>query len=132
MPENETVFPQEMCFKLKKPNGDEYTEIFSGLTIRMPKPTDVKGVWFNRPHTTVRWGDDVTTTVTCGDGDMYDPMLGFLLCVAKRHFGNTGKYLEVMRANDVPEQPKPTTIEIDVSKADNLSVDIVCSAWNEA
>lgn len=77
----------------------------------IPKPTDpVKGVWFNDPYTTVRWADGTVTTVRCSDDDVYDPMLGFLLCVAKRHFGNTGRYLDVMRRHGVPESTVPTIV----------------------
>ncbi|MBR1829721.1 MAG: hypothetical protein IJ781_09480, partial [Atopobiaceae bacterium] len=104
--------------------------VFAGaLQIVDPRSSEVVGVWFNPPHTTVRWGDGKTTTVKCGEGDTYDPMLGFLLCVAKHHFGGTGRYLEVMRANGVPECPKPTTIEVNVGKADYVCVST--EAWNE-
>lgn len=62
-----------------------------------------KGVWFNNPNTTVRWADGTTTTVTCGDGDIYDEQTGFLLCCAKRLFGGNGEYLNIMRKMGVPE-----------------------------
>lgn len=65
-----------------------------------------QGVWFNDPHTTVRWADGTTTTVTCGQSDFYDEQTGFLLCCAKRLFGNSGEYLKVMRKLGVPETTK--------------------------
>ncbi len=67
-------------------------------------PNEVKEVIFNDPATIVIWGDGTKTVVKCTEGDAYDPRLGFLLCVAKRHFGNTGRYLKVMERHGVPEE----------------------------
>lgn len=86
------------------------------------KTEDVEGVYIDGRNTTVRWSDGSHTTVHCGEDDVFDPMLGFLLCVAKRHFGGTGRYLEVMRRNGIPEMPRPTTLEIDMSKVSEVLV----------
>lgn len=80
------------------------------------KTEDVEGVYVDGRNTTVKWADGSHTTVHCGEEDLFDPMLGFLLCVAKRHFGGTGRYLEVMRKNGIPETPRPITVEIDMSQ----------------
>lgn len=132
MPENKNAVQSAVGIAFRDKDG-VFTNIGfigeDGITLHAPDPTEIKGVWFNPPHTTVRWGDGKTTTVRCGENDTYDPMIGFLLCVAKRHFGNTGRYLEVMRANGVPECPKPTTIEVCVGKADYVCVST--EAWNE-
>ena len=56
----------------------------------------VKGAWFNDPYTTVKWGDNSTTTVMCHDGDEYDKEKGVLLCFAKKLFGG-GKYNDALR-----------------------------------
>ena len=80
------------------------------------KTEDVEGVYVDGRNTTVKWADGSHTTVHCGEEDPFDLMLGFLLCVAKRHFGGTGRYLEVMRKNGIPETPRPTTLEIDMSQ----------------
>lgn len=80
------------------------------------KTEDVEGVYIDGRNTTVKWADGSHTTVHCGEEDLFDPMLGFLLCVAKRHFGGTGRYLEVMRKNGIPETPRPITVEIDMSQ----------------
>ena len=86
------------------------------------KTEDVEGVYIDGRNTTVRWSDGSHTTVHCGEDDVFDPMLGFLLCVAKRHFGDTGRYLEVMRRNGIPEMPRPTTLEIDMTKVSEVLV----------
>lgn len=86
------------------------------------KTEDVDGVYVDGRNTTVRWADGSHTTVHCGEDDVFDPMIGFLLCVAKRHFGGTGRYLGIMRKHGVPECPKPTTVEIDLSQVDEVWV----------
>ena len=86
------------------------------------KTEDVSGVYVEGRNTTVKWADGSHTTVHCGEDDVFDPMLGFLLCVAKRHFGGTGRYLEVMRKNGIPEMPRPTTLEIDMTKVSEVLV----------
>ena len=86
------------------------------------KTEDVEGVYVDGRNTTVKWADGSHTTVHCGEEDLFDLMLGFLLCVAKRHFGGTGRYLEVMRKNGIPETPRPTTLEIDMTKVSEVLV----------
>lgn len=86
------------------------------------KTEDVEGVYVDGRNTTVKWADGSHTTVHCNDEDPFDLMLGFLLCVAKRHFGGTGRYLEVMRKNGIPETPRPLTLEIDLSRVGNVCV----------
>ena len=56
----------------------------------------VKGAYFRDPYTTVKWGDNSTTTVMCHDGDEYDKEKGVLLCFAKKLFGG-GRYNDALR-----------------------------------
>ena len=57
----------------------------------------VKEVIYNDPVTVINWTDGVKTVVRCQPGDTYDEKTGFLLCVAKRAFGNTGYFNEIMK-----------------------------------
>lgn len=57
----------------------------------------VKEVIYNDPVTVINWTDGVKTVVRCQPGDIYDEKTGFLLCVAKRAFGNTGYFNEIMK-----------------------------------
>lgn len=56
----------------------------------------IEKVIFNDPATVVYWTDGVKTVVRCHDGDAYDERTGLLLCCAKRLFGNTGHYNDVL------------------------------------
>lgn len=57
---------------------------------------DIKKVIFNEPVTVVYWGDGMKTVVHCQEGDSYDRRTGLLLCCAKRLFGNTGRYNDII------------------------------------
>ena len=64
---------------------------------------DVEKVIYNDPATIVIWNDGTKTVVKCHEGDRYDPEKGFLLCCAKKLFGNTGRYNDVMRKHAKPK-----------------------------
>ena len=57
----------------------------------------IRDVIFNNPATIIIWSDGTKTVVKCQQGDEYDPERGFLLCVAKKMFGNRGGYNDIMR-----------------------------------
>lgn len=59
-------------------------------------------VIYNPPATIVLWNDGDKTVVICHEGDVYDEHEGFLLCCAKKLFGNTGRYNNVIREH-VPD-----------------------------
>lgn len=59
---------------------------------------EVSKVIFNDPATIVYWADGLKTVVRCQDGDAYDARTGFLMCCAKRLFGNTGRYNDVIES----------------------------------
>lgn len=65
---------------------------------RMPERSGfiIKEVIFNNPVTVVNWADGKKTIVRCQEGDIYDKRTGLLLCIAKRMFGNKGKYNDVL------------------------------------
>ena len=58
---------------------------------------EIKKVHFNDPATIVLWADGTKTVVKCGEEDIYDPQTGLLMCIAKKAFGNTGKFNDVLR-----------------------------------
>lgn len=59
-----------------------------------PKPEKVV---FNAPATVVIWEDGMKTIVKCSDGDAFDAEKGLLLCIAKRFYGNSGRFNNVLR-----------------------------------
>lgn len=53
-------------------------------------------VIFSEPATVVYWIDGTKTVVICQEGDVYDRRTGLLLCCAKKLFGNTGRYNDIL------------------------------------
>lgn len=56
----------------------------------------IRKVLFNPPATIVFWTDETKTVVKCDKTDTYDEYTGLLLCIAKKFFGNTGKYNDIL------------------------------------
>lgn len=67
----------------------------------------IKDVIFNPPATIVLWMDSTKTVVKCAKEDVYDKYTGLLLCIAKKFFGNTGKYNNVLNQY-CPEEERET------------------------
>ena len=57
----------------------------------------IKKVIFNDPATIVFWFDGTKTVVKCKKGDFYDKEKGLAMAIAKRAFGNTGRYYEAFK-----------------------------------
>ena len=87
-------------------NGD-FTEVrarvirgvfdLSNRAVKNVARPDIVRVVFNNPATVVMWSDDTKTVVKCQPGDTYNPETGLALCVAKKYFGNTGKFNDVFK-----------------------------------
>lgn len=56
----------------------------------------IERVIFNDPATVVFWEDGTKTVVKCQEGDSYNEQTGLLMCIAKRYFGNTGRFNDVL------------------------------------
>lgn len=54
-------------------------------------------VIFNDPATVVFWHDGTKTVVKCQDGDTFDEETGLLMCIAKKVYGNTGTFNDVLK-----------------------------------
>lgn len=59
---------------------DAFLRLFGGREIR--------NIIINRPATIILWEDGDKTVVKCRECDEFDPVVGVLLCVAKRFFGD--------------------------------------------
>lgn len=55
------------------------------------KKPAVKKIITNPPATIILWSDGKKSIVKCQEGDVYDPIVGALLCVAQRVFGEDYK-----------------------------------------
>lgn len=76
-------------------------DLFKHVT-NLPIP-EIKKVHFNDPATVVIWADGTKTVVKCGEEDIYDPQTGLLMCIAKKAFGNNGKFNDILR-EWIPEE----------------------------
>lgn len=50
----------------------------------MSKTPNIKQVIYSDPVTVVIWGDGTKTRSRCDEGDIYDELTGFMLCVFKK------------------------------------------------
>ena len=67
----------------------------------------IKKVIHNNPATVVFWGDGTKTVVKCQEEDRYgySERVGLLMCIAKKFFGNTGCFNDILTehsADDIP------------------------------
>ena len=69
---------------------------------------EIKKVHFNDPATVVIWADGTKTVVKCDKDDIYDPQTGLLMCIAKKAFGNKGRFNDILR-EWMPEEPEEET-----------------------
>lgn len=58
---------------------------------------DIEKVIYNDPATIVFWADGTKTVVKCGEEDIYDYQTGLLMCIAKKAYGNKGKFNDILR-----------------------------------
>ena len=56
----------------------------------------IKKIIFSGPKTIILWKDGTKTIVTCGEGDTYDPYVGFCVAVIKKMFGSTSKVKRIL------------------------------------
>lgn len=52
----------------------------------------ITNVIFNPPATIVFWNDKTKTVVKCQDDDEWDAEKGLAMAIAKKYFGNRGRY----------------------------------------
>ena len=73
---------------------------------------EIKRVIHNNPATIVFWGDGTKTVVKCQEDDRhgYSERVGLLMCIAKKFFGNTGHFNDILTeysADDIPDFTLP-------------------------
>lgn len=74
--------------------------------------SEIKKVIHNNPATIVFWGDGTKTVVKCQEDDRhgYSERVGLLMCIAKKFFGNTGHFNDILTehsADDIPDVTLP-------------------------
>lgn len=58
---------------------------FRGKQIQTIMPT-IDEIFFNAPHTTVKWGDSTITTVKCIDNEEFNKEIGLAMAISKKYF----------------------------------------------
>ena len=67
----------------------------------------IEDVIYNPPATIMKWKDGTKTVVKCMKGMPYDKEKGFLHCIAKRHFEDTGiNYKKEMTKYGLIDEPE--------------------------
>ena len=57
----------------------------------------IKKVIFNPPCTIVLWSNDTKTIVRTQNNEKFDPEKGLAMAIAKKAFGNTGRYFDEIK-----------------------------------
>ena len=68
--------------------------------MQMPKP---EKVIVHYPATVVYWDDGTKTVVRCQKGDLFSRRTGLLVAMAKRAYGNSPRFNDVLNAFDESE-----------------------------
>ncbi len=86
----------------------------------VPKPTmAIKNVIFHDPATIVYWADGTKTVVKCQPGDIFDPEKGLAMAIAKRVYGDNGRYCELFK-KWIPDSDEKIVLDLGQEFADSL------------
>lgn len=103
-------------YELNKPIAVEFDVPYTTLYIGTKKTDNIKNVIYNPPATIILWEDGTKTVVKCDDTEQYNKETGFLMCIAKKYYGNTGYFNNVLNKwcwskiePEPPEEPKMAT-----------------------
>ena len=50
----------------------------------------IDDVYYNAPHTTVKWKDGTTTTVSCSEGEEFNKEFGLMAAISRKYFETLG------------------------------------------
>ena len=62
----------------------------------------VKKIFINNNRLVVLWSDNTRTMSTCGNNDVFDPEVGFAICLAKKIYGKK-KYQRMLKKAEVQD-----------------------------
>lgn len=118
-----TITGNEMLIDRKDVRYDLISNVAKLLT------PEIKKVIHNNPATIVLWGDGTKTVVTCQEEDRhrYSERVGFLMCIAKKFFGNTSAFNDILKehsSDDIPDIKLPKLDDIAIDKKDVRSINI--------
>ena len=110
------------------PDTDDYlrhdiaiTKALINSKFGVPKSTmAIKNVIFHDPATIVYWADGTKTVVKCQPGDIFDPEKGLAMAIAKRVYGDNGRYCELFK-KWIPDSDEEIVLDLGQEFADSLS-----------
>lgn len=79
----------------------------------------IKNVIFHDPATIVYWMDGSKTVVKCQSGDIFDPEKGLAMAIAKRVYGDNGRYCELFK-KWIPDSDEKIVLDLGQEFADSL------------
>lgn len=89
MIDHPTITAEEIGEAMNCLLSEKYFEKDKDSTYGLPK---IEDVIFAAPATIIKWNDGTKTVVQCGEGDEYNRFYGFICCIAKKVYGNCGRY----------------------------------------
>ena len=84
----------------------------------------IKRVILSNPATIILWNDGTKTVTKCCDDDVYDPEIGMAMCIMKHLFGDTNRWLSIIRkyVKNIKADEKKKLCEHDYTKLNNKPV----------
>nr|DAR13045.1 MAG TPA: hypothetical protein [Caudoviricetes sp.] len=79
----------------------------------------IKNVIFHDPATIVYWMDGSKTVVKCQSGDIFDPEKGLAMAIAKRVYGDNGRYFGLFK-KWIPDSDEIIVLDLGQEFADSL------------
>ena len=70
--------------------------ILEGFIMKNTIP-GIKKIIYNGRKTIILWEDNTKTIVSCREGDIFDPYMGFCAAVMKKLFGSTSKIKKTIK-----------------------------------
>lgn len=81
---------------------------FEGIVFNQIGVPEIEKVIYNKPRTIVIWKDGTKTVVTAGTRDLWDAEKGLAMAIAKKAYGNKGKYYDAFKKWSEPQTKRET------------------------
>lgn len=89
MIDHPTITAEEIGEAMNCLLSEKYFEKDKDSTYGLPK---IENVIFAPPATIIKWNDGTKTVVQCSEDDEYNRFYGFVCCIAKKVYGNAGRF----------------------------------------
>lgn len=92
-------FPEDISYEfVEYGKRVPYIEVKSEISeYKWRSKYNIEKVIFNNPATIVFWEDGTKTVVKRQKGDRWDKEKGIAMAIAKKLYGNTGKYCDILK-----------------------------------